>query len=747
MKKMMKSIVPVAVAAMALAGCTQKEVTEPILPENGYSYIFNVETNETKAVLGDKAVAYEAGDQLGVFVGTTVNAASAVDITTTPVTVSVTAAEALVAGDVLYAYYPYSSVNASAAATAVTMTIPAAQTQSGTSYDADAMPMAAVPCTVTSAVEAGAATSAGNIYMCNLASVAEYQIYSSDVVLQSEKVVSVEFEALQGGIAGEFSCNISDVDFEAYKTPSLTENTVVTTVKSPMCVGTREAKAKVYMVVGTGAQTGTVTVNTDVASYTFSMEKEVLFERAVVKPLGLNLANAVSRESHGISCEWYYGGDGKLKAPSAIHPAVDINGNVYVTESGSSYLHKINAGGTLGWKKTMGSISGQVSSPSVEPDGSVVYAGGGSTSGGAIYAYYTADGAQKWEFASGEFWNGTNTPAPKINRISPAIGKNSIYVGNGGSTGSAIAINKETGDRTSYVCSNTDGTGGPSGGTNVGMSVSKGGAVLFGAAYGIFSADGGLMDNPTSTGAQGGYVPFAARYRDENRTAGFNSNIACFTLNGIDHYAYLHGTKTGMNVNWGPISTGMGLEYYSTGNNSQNWTTHQIAGTAAQDQGGVVIGLRNEIIVALKNNTTVSGGLYAIDPTTNQKAWSFAAGDDVAGVPAVDDAGNVHFFTDKTATYYIVKPDYENKTATLLASAKILDVVLAKGDSQELDGTSTARTWTSVVIGVDGKIYAYAQLGGKGYVVCMSYEGCKGIGDTPWPMKAADCFNSGHQLK
>ena len=113
----------------------------------------------------------------------------------------------------------------------------------------------------------------------------------------------------------------------------------------------------------------------------------------------------------------------------------------------------------------------------------------------------------------------------------------------------------------------------------------------------------------------------------------------------------------------------------------------------------------------------------------------------------MDDAGNVHFFTDKTATYYIVKPDYENKTATLLASAKILDVVLAKGDSQELDGTSAARTWTSAVIGVDGKIYAYAQLGGKGYVVCMSYEGCKGIGDTPWPMKAADSFNSGHQLK
>ena len=90
MKNTMKSIMLVAAMATAFTGCTQKEVTEPILPENGYSYIFNVETMATKAVLGDKAVAYEAGDQLGVFVGTTVNAASAVDVTTTPVTVSVT---------------------------------------------------------------------------------------------------------------------------------------------------------------------------------------------------------------------------------------------------------------------------------------------------------------------------------------------------------------------------------------------------------------------------------------------------------------------------------------------------------------------------------------------------------------------------------------------------------------------------------------------------------------------------------
>lgn len=731
-----------AAAAIALGSCSRNDEMKPVIPEEGYNYSFNLSSAETKAVLGTKAVEYEAGDKVGVFVGNASQSEGVVDVEKSPVAVEFKTDEPLVLGTTLYAYYPYTEENSSASPEAVRLNIPAAQNQKADTYDADAMPMVARPCLVDAEVAAG--EKAGELYMYNMAAVVEYQVYSTDAAHQSEKVVSVEFEA--EGIAGEFSCNISNVDFETYNTPSLTGNSVVTTVKSPMNVGTQEAKAKVYMVVGTGEWLGSVTVNTDVASYTFKMKKEVLFERAVVKPLGLNLANAVIRESHGITCEWYYGGDGKLNAPSAIHPAVDINGNVYVTETNSSYLHKINTGGTLGWKKAIGSISGQVSSPSVEPDGSVVYAGGGSTSGGAIYAYYTADGAQKWKFASDEFWNGASTAVPKVNRITPAIGKNCIYIGNGGSTGSAIAINKETGDRTSYVCSKANGTGGPAGGTNVGMSVSKGGAVLFGANYGIFSADSGLMDSPDLTGEQGGYVPFAAQYRDGDRSASFNSNIACFTFAGVDHYAYLHGTSAGMNVNWGPISKGDGLKYYYTGNSSQNWTTHQIAGTAAQDQGGVAIGIRNEIIVALKNNATVPGGLYAIDPATNQKVWSFAAGDDVAGVPAVDDAGNVHFFTDKTATYYIVKPDYENKTATLLASAKILDLVLAKGGS-ELDSASAARAWTSAVIGVDGKIYAYAQLGGKGYVVCMSYEGCKGMGDTPWPMKAADCFNSGNQRK
>ena len=37
MKKTMKSIMLFAAAAMAFSGCAQKEMTEPVLPEGGFS--------------------------------------------------------------------------------------------------------------------------------------------------------------------------------------------------------------------------------------------------------------------------------------------------------------------------------------------------------------------------------------------------------------------------------------------------------------------------------------------------------------------------------------------------------------------------------------------------------------------------------------------------------------------------------------------------------------------------------------
>ena len=325
-----------------------------------------------------------------------------------------------------------------------------------------------------------------------------------------------------------------------------------------------------------------------------------------------------------------------------------------------------------------------------------------------------------------------------------------IYIGNGGTTGTAIAIDKATGERAAYVSSKADGTGGPAGGCNVGVSISKSGLALFRAGYGTFSFETSLVGGTSFVhDTFGGFVPYSAQYRDGTLTTR-NGNIACFTLDGQDYFTLFGATNAGMSVIWAPITKGADLAYYFTGNSNQTWTTHEIAGAQKQDQGGLVIGARNEIIVALKHNTNVPGGVYAIDPATNAMAWKYEVGAEVGGTPAVDKAGNVHILDDY-GMYYIVKPDYAKKTATLVAKTSLFE--LYKETGHVFNEGDRCKAFTTPIIGPDGRMYnaVYFRDSAKAAilsaVMCLEYEGCKGYGDTPWPLKNADCFNSGHQLK
>ena len=235
---------------------------------------------------------------------------------------------------------------------------------------------------------------------------------------------------------------------------------------------------------------------------------------------------------------------GKMEA---LHPAVDALGNVYVTETGTTSLYKILPDGNLGWKKEMvpssesaDPWSGQISVPSLEADGSVVYAGGGTAGNGSIFAFNTADGSVKWEFSSDMFWAANNgIPNPKINRLNVAVGKDCVYAGNGGTTGTALAINKTTGERVSFVSGALkDGNpSGPTGGTNVGMSITKGGTVMFRGNYGAFAVSSSSLDNP----GEDGFVTYNSRYYDKTMKQN-NANIACFTKDGKDHFA-MFGTN------------------------------------------------------------------------------------------------------------------------------------------------------------------------------------------------------------
>ena len=471
--------------------------------------------------------------------------------------------------------------------------------------------------------------------------------------------------------------------------------------------------------------------------------------RSGKKELASFVVNQAAREE--IKAVWVHtvAEGGKMEA---IHPAVDELGNVYVTETNTTSLYKILPDGKLGWKKEMvpssesaDPWSGQISVPSLEADGSVVYAGGGTNGNGSIFAFNTADGSVKWEFSSDKFWATVDgTQNPKINRLNAAVGKDCIYVGNGGTTGTALAINKTTGERVSYVSSKTDGTGGPTGGTNVGMSITKGGTVMFRGNYGAFAVSSALMDNP----GEDGFVTYNSRYYDKTMKQN-NANIACFTKDGKDHFA-MFGTNdnNGMNIIWGPVDATSELAYYAADGTEPTWTTHAVAGAKKQDQGGLVIGAKGEIIVTLK---TGPGSVYAVDPATNQMAWRYDTGVEMGGSPAVDAAGNVHVYDDY-GLYYILKPNYETKTAELIQSVSLLDLY-AEMTGKVWNEGDRCKAYGAPIIGKDGKMYCsvYYRDAAKAAILsavfCLDTGLCTGAGDTPWPLKNGDCFNSGNQAK
>lgn len=289
MKKTVKSILLSAVAAMVLGSCAQNEIDAPVSQDALYTYNFALSL-DSKAVIGDDSIEYEAGDALGVFADGTVNSKSVVDVTTTPVTVGVKTTDALQSGDMLYAYYPYSAENASAQASSVTLNIPALQSQTGTSYDADAMPMVSLPCPVEGSVQANAEKPVGYIYMNNLGAIAEFNIYGSDYT--SETIQSVSF--LSEAVAGSFVFDLTSVADEEDLVINGTDAALVkTNVSQALSVGvSKDAGAKVYMVLAPGEHKGVLTITTSAASYTYDLETAIQFNRSKVRPVNVNLANA-----------------------------------------------------------------------------------------------------------------------------------------------------------------------------------------------------------------------------------------------------------------------------------------------------------------------------------------------------------------------------------------------------------------------------------------------------------------------
>ncbi len=286
MKKYQNQII-MALACVALAACAPKEIVpegpDSKVEDSEFTYTLTI-GEATKAVLEDNHIAWQSGDVIGWF--TDKAGSSEVNMATTPRSFKVSSTAALAAGSKSYAYAPYKAGDQSK--TAAPLCIPASQDGAAVN---DAMPLVSLPIEIAAGMPAATETPAGEAQFMNMGALIQYNVYSSNSAYASEKLSSVKF-ASTSAIAGSFTADLTAVAPDAVPAPSgLTEKAVTSTLASATAVGRSKSDAvKVYQVVAPGTWSGTITVETDAATYEYSISS-VEFPRSKARPISVDLAS------------------------------------------------------------------------------------------------------------------------------------------------------------------------------------------------------------------------------------------------------------------------------------------------------------------------------------------------------------------------------------------------------------------------------------------------------------------------
>lgn len=250
-------------------------------------------TDETRVTIEGTQYAWSEADRIGVFVENsarpTQNAPAALRYDGSKAYFSA-AVNGAANGDRIYAYYPYKA-DAVVSGGRVELPLPASQMQREAGvFNGAAMPMAAVPATVS------ANGSAVELRFVPMASVARFKIWSSNASYRNERILSVTFSASQS-IAGSLSIPymVTDPVAAGVGTNGLSKTWIITTMERSTQPGaSKAAAAEVYMVVPalTLSRLGVV-VTTNVATYSFAAEgnKQIAFGRNAVKGFSLDLAS------------------------------------------------------------------------------------------------------------------------------------------------------------------------------------------------------------------------------------------------------------------------------------------------------------------------------------------------------------------------------------------------------------------------------------------------------------------------
>ena len=355
--------------------------------------------------------------------------------------------------------------------------------------------------------------------------------------------------------------------------------------------------------------------------------------------------------------------------------------------------------------------------PSVDTDGTI-YIGTGDGSNGKLFAI-NPDGNKKWitfNDPTTGFWNKGNAANAKMRSVSPAFDDKYVYCGNGGSTGSMIAVDKTTGNRVSYL-TNADGTSGPAGGVYAGPVISKQGMMyIMCTNYGMFGVAKATMAKDDNT-----FSPWAWRAFDSGLNSGCHASMA------IDNEGNVYGM-----IYTSDLTTTI---YSVASDGSVRWTT-PIENTGKQDQGGVVIGTDGTVYASLKSQGDMPGGIVALSAGGTIK-WQYEISESVSSTPVIDKDGHILFGTER-GNFYILDANGTDAIA-------VLDIAGAIANSESAYASEWAATqgkfWSSPVVDADGTIYVAitnTQDESKSLLVALSSKYVKGLPTTGWPMRAKD---------
>ena len=302
----------IAAAAVAFTAC-QEEINQIETSNDGefvYNFAINNTDNEssidTRAALSDDGtnlfLKWENGDAFGAFAtdgsSNSNNRPSTVAVSGDTYTLKVASTVELKSGSTVYAYFPYNS-GAGTNKTSTTIKIDPVQTQKSTGFDASVMPMVGEPYTTTTTLVKDEETTVGEIKFANLGAIVEFNIYATSTI--SEQIKSVEFNSTSGNLAGNYTVDLTAVDFSDASTLALqgsgsaasVKTDLVTPVAIPVSTTAAKEGTKVYMSIAPGSYTGTIVVTTTGHTYTFNVSSAKTFNRSKVKRLNANLSNAI----------------------------------------------------------------------------------------------------------------------------------------------------------------------------------------------------------------------------------------------------------------------------------------------------------------------------------------------------------------------------------------------------------------------------------------------------------------------